>query len=663
MTRAVLLALALAASPARAQDAAARQAEAVRDARARLAAGDTLGALAAVRAVQEREGNTAGLETVRLVAERTGAGLRRYPPPARRRLVVRTARRLLRLDPASPLALETLADDALATVLFFRDRGARLGLTLATTPAEASPRLRGSRFDLGQRSAGAPLTDRTGPARDAARAASPLLDSLLAADARRAAPTVVALAVAERRWGRLDSLAARLGSPAWTGAAGGLAAWRLGRTDDAERAFASGLAALPPAERARLESVETLLPPDSLAALRSDPAGVARRFWEREDPRRITAASERRLEHLARVLEADALFGRPLGDLFSDRPRRGLETDRGRVWVRYGRPDREAGFTPDDAAPAYGRDDLAAFVVWEYDRLDGGTRFVFDDAVRSGRYRTYSPPASAYATPTGRASADDYVTQDRILQRDEPQAYADTLALDLALVVARFRGADGQPEAVAAFSVPPGARAAVFVDGRRAAEVGAAVVALSGEPARVRAEWLSEAPAPGADSPEASARFAAVEVRVEPLAAGFGLSDLLLVGGDGPGVVRRGERIVPLVGDTLARGARGARVAVYAEVYGLALRGGRTDAEAEVGLVPAETGSGLRRAAARLFGRRRPSGVATAVEIQGADPTDAVALALDASGLPAGRYRLVLRLADRVGGRTAEASREIVLRE
>ena len=126
MTRAVLLALALAASPARAQDAAARQAEAVRDARARLATGDTLGALAAVRAVQEREGNTAGLETVRLTAERTGAGLRRYPPPARRRLVVRTARRLLRLDPASPLALETLADDALATVLFFRDRGARI---------------------------------------------------------------------------------------------------------------------------------------------------------------------------------------------------------------------------------------------------------------------------------------------------------------------------------------------------------------------------------------------------------------------------------------------------------------------------------------------------------------------------------------------------------
>jgi GWxTD domain-containing protein len=647
-----VLALVLAASPARAQrpDAAARQAEAVRIAEARLAAGDTLGALAAVRSVQERDGNTAGLETVRLTAERTGAGLRRYPPPARRRLIVRTARRLLRLDPSSPLALETLADDALATVLFFRDRGARFGLTMATTPAEASPRLRGSRFDLGQRAAGAPLVDRTEPARDAARTASSLLDSLLAVDAPRAAPYVVALAVAERRWGRLDSLAGRLQNPTWTGLAGGLAAWRLGRTDDAERAFASGLAALSLAERTRFESVEALLPPDSLAAFQADPDGVARRFWAREDPRRITAASERRLEHLARVLEADALFGRPLGDLFSDRPRRGAETDRGRVWVRYGRPDREAGFTPDDSAPAYARDELAAFVVWEYDRLDGGTRFVFDDAARSGRYRTYSPPSSAYATPTGRASADDHVTQDRVLQRDAPQTYADTLAGDLALVVARFRGTDGQPEAVAAFTVPPGARAAVFVDGRRAAEAGAAVVALTGRPATVRAEWLAPAPE----------RFAAAEARVEPLAAGFGLSDLLLVGGDGPGVVRRGERIVPLVADTLARGAR---VAVYAEVYGLTLRDGRTDAEAEVGLVPAETGSGLRRAAARLFGRPRPSGVATAVEIQGSDPTDAVALALDASGLPPGRYRLVLRLADRPGGRTAEASREIVLRE
>jgi GWxTD domain-containing protein len=628
-----------------------RQAEAVRNADARLAAGDTLSALAVVREVQERDGNTAGLERIRLVAERTGAGLRRYPPPARRRLVVRTARRLLQLDPMSPLALETIADDAVATVLFFRDRGARLGLTMATTPAESSPRLRGSRFDLGQRSAVAPLVDRTGPARDAARRASPLLDSLLAVDPARAAPYVVALAVAEQRWGRLDTLAAALRGVDLTAAAlaSGLAAWRTGRTAAAGPALSVGLAGLPPAERARFDDLTPLLSPDSLAAYLADRDAFAQRFWEREDPRRITVTSERRLEHLARVLEADALFGRPLGDLFSEHPRRGAETDRGRVWVRYGRPDREAGFTPTDAAPAYDGDELAAFVVWEYDEVQDGTRFVFDDAARSGRYRTYSPPASAYATPTGRASSDDYVTQDRILQRDAPESFADTLALSLPLVVARFRSASGQPEAVVAFEVPPYARAAVFVDDRRVAEGGAAVVGLASTPTTIRAEWVAEAPE----------RFAAAEAQVEPLSEGFGLSDVMLVGGDGAGVMRRGERIIPLIADTLARAAR---LSVYAEVYGLALRDGRTDAEAEVGLVPAETGSGLRRMADRLFGRR-PAGVATAIELQGSTATDALLLALDASGLPSGRYRLVLRVADRIGGQEAESSREIVLRE
>ncbi|HEX8384855.1 MAG TPA: hypothetical protein VF576_01660, partial [Rubricoccaceae bacterium] len=154
-------------------------------------------------------------------------------------------------------------------------------------------------------------------------------------------------------------------------------------------------------------------------------------------------------------------------------------------------------------------------------------------------------------------------------------------------------------------------------------------------------------------------RFGAADVRVIPLAAsGFGLSDLLIVGGPGPTVVRSGTELAPLVADTLGRGAP---ISVYAEAYGLAVDRGRTDADAEARLVAADTRSGVRRSLDRLFGRSRRAGVSSATEFQGTLPDEPLSLSLDAADLPPGRYRLVLRLTDRRTGQTAEAERDIVL--
>ena len=636
----------------------------------RLAAGDTLGAVRLVREAQDRGAQTAGLERIRLTAERTGAGLRRLPLPLRRRRVVATAERLLALDPADPLALVTLADDAVATALFFRDRGPRIRSTGDATPAERQVRLRGSRFDIGQRTAVRPLLDRSGPGRDAARDATRHLDALLRLDPRAAAPLAVALAVSQRRWARVDSVAdaLRIADPVAAALYAGLAAWRLGRADEAGRAFAAALAALSPTERARLDDLTPLLSPDSLAAYRAGPEAFAQRFWARTDPRLLTEASERRTEHLTRVVEADLLFGRPLADLFSPRPRRGADTDRGRIYVRYGRPDRETGFTQDDAQPTYTRDAIAAYVVWEYDRLDAGAgssrgdragaRFVFDDPTRAGLYRTYSPPASAFAATAGAASADDYVAYSRDLQDRLPEAYVDTLATALRLVAARVRDPDGATTVIAAFAVPPDALAGLFADGAFVdqSDSGVALVRL-GAAATLRAEVI--------DTTRTPSHVALATRDVTPLApSGFALSDLLIVGGDGAGVQRGAAVLVPLASDTLDRAAP---VAVYAEVYGLVARGGRTDATADVRFVPADARSGARRALDRLLGRRQRSGVAAAAEFQGAARTsveetaEPLALSLDASGLPPGRYRLVLRVTDRHAGQTAETGLDVVL--
>ena len=645
ITAALGVALASAA-PARGQTGT--QADAERRAQAHLAAGDTLAAFAAARDALDRGPETARLVEVRLAAERTGAGLRRYPLPVRRRRIVATARRLVQIEPGNALALATLADDAVATALFFRDRGPRFRAGGAVTRAEANVRLQGSVFDIGQRATVRPLLDRSAAGREAAADADGFLSALLAVDAGAAAPFVVSLAVAQRRWGRLDTLAAALrgANPSAAAFAAGLAAWRTNRGDAAGPAFDAALAGLAPAERARFDDLTPLLPPDSLAAYRANPDGVARRFWDRADPRRITPASERRLEHVARVLEADALFGRPLADLFSGRPRRGAESDRGRVWVRYGRPDRETGFTQDDDAPTYSRDAVAAYAVWEYDRLGDGTRFVFDDPVRTGDYRTYSPPASAYAETSGRAAVDDYVTLEQDLQTSQPEMYADTLAGRLPLVTARFRSPGGVTEAVVAFPVAPGARVGLFASGS-AVEALQGVAALRlDSAATLRAETL------------VAGTFAVAERRLGPLARdGFALSDVLIVGGSGAGVVRGGLRLVPVVADTLSRGVP---VSIYAEAYGLVVRDGRTDGEAEARLVAVDTRSRLRRTADRFFGRSGRRGVAVAAAFQGTAPTEPLALSLDASGLAPGAYRLVLKVTDRHAGRSVEAERGIV---
>ena len=632
------------------------QADAERRAREQLAAGDTLAAFETARDALDRDVVTARLVEVRLTAERTGAGLRRYPLPVRRRRVVATARRLLDLEPGNALALETLAGDAVATALFSRDRGPRFQTGGAVTRAEANVRLRGSVFDIGQRAAVRPLLDRTAEGRTAAAEAIRFLEVLLPADPASAAPLLLSIGVAYRQWALVARVADRLHStdPATAALYRSLSAWRTGWPDSANAALTDALPRLSPAEYTRLLDLTPLLAPADTAAYRADPDAVSEAFWTREDPRRITPASERRTEHVARVLEADALFGRALGDLFTRRPLRGAETDRGRIWVRYGPPDRETGFTQDDAAPTYSRDAVAAYAVWEYDRVGDGTRFVFDDPVRTGAYRTYSPPASAYAETSGRAAVDDYVALDRTLQTERPHAYTDTLVGVLPLATARFRALDGATEAVVAFPVVLGARAGLFASGETVeAPQGVATLRLDSA-TTVRGETLGES------------GFALAERALDPLTgAEFALSDVLVVGGSGEGVVRGGLLLVPVVADTLARAVP---ISVYAEVYGLTVRDGRTAGEAEARLVAVDTRSGLRRAADRLLGRTDRRGVAVAAEFQAAAPGrasgiagEALSLALDASGLAPGAYRLVLKVTDRHAGRSAEAERTVVI--
>ncbi len=116
----------------------------------------------------------------------------------------------------------------------------------------------------------------------------------------------------------------------------GLGAHERGLVSRADTAFRRALALLPPADRARFGNIEELVPRSVRARYAAlDSAGrreTARRFFAGSDPLLLSAVEERRLEHWARIAWTELRFGVP------ETGERGWDSDRGRVWIRYGRP-------------------------------------------------------------------------------------------------------------------------------------------------------------------------------------------------------------------------------------------------------------------------------------------------------------------------------------
>lgn len=90
--------------------------------------------------------------------------------------------------------------------------------------------------------------------------------------------------------------------------------------------------------------------------------GFLSEFWIRHERETAETANQ----YLAKVVESNVRYS------FLKRP--GWKTDRGRIFILYGEPDRINN--------NYGGANLPDHEVWEYDRLEGGVVFVFFD--RSG---------------------------------------------------------------------------------------------------------------------------------------------------------------------------------------------------------------------------------------------------------------------------------------
>ena len=644
----------------------------------RLAAGDSVGAHEAARVALRQRPDDVDLRRLVLRLRVDGPGVRGLPRPLRDEQILDAAEALLRRAPRDTLALRVLTEDHVWTALHWHDRVTlgHIGNEYGTfvDAAEVRARQASTVFDEAHRRRLAPDLDRSARARDAALEGERLVETWLGVEpgATRAFALAATFRVLEADWPALDSLAIRYqasGDPR-ADLYRGLARYRLGDAAGSEVAFARALEAVPASERARFEDVRPLLPADRWDAYDADPEAVAAAFWAGADPRLLTEVNERRAEHRARTVEADLLFGRSADDRFRPSVGPGAETSQGRIWVRYGRPQASVRFTTDDSAvQVYGERDLRV-AVWDYD----GFRFAFDDPFKSGEYRTYSPPAGAFVA-TSSADRDDFVAQDRRMQRDDPQRtqHAPLVGLDVPALLSRFRSPRGL-EVVVAWGVPLGVSETPVTTGAFVLEDGVPTERVVREHAR-----LEGARAQGGVWPEAVALEAvpgatvrvevealdgnahgAAALEVEPLdAEAFGVSDVLLatsIDDDGRGpVVRNGVGIVPAAVATFRTSDP---VWVYLEVYGLALEGERSRYSVEAELRPTARRGGI---LGRVFGRGRGPGVSVRTEAQGDRSTEPVAFFVDVRDQEPGRYTLRVEVRDEVTGGTAGSVREVTL--
>lgn len=116
----------------------------------------------------------------------------------------------------------------------------------------------------------------------------------------------------------------------------GAIAYDVGRYADCARDFARGLALLDPTTREDYGLVGHVLPIDDRNRIDSFPTReretVTRAYWIRSDPDPTTQLNELELEHIQRMFLGDALYSS------GPMQKRGWETDRGRAFIKFGKP-------------------------------------------------------------------------------------------------------------------------------------------------------------------------------------------------------------------------------------------------------------------------------------------------------------------------------------
>ncbi len=204
----------------------------------------------------------------------------------------------------------------------------------------------------------------------------------------------------------------------------GLVYHALGREQDATAAFRRAFELLPEEDQRAMQSLTQVLRRQVAKEYEALEPERRReyesRFWAITDPLYLTEANELWLEHIARAAYADLRYSEPEHGL------RGWETDRGIIYIRYGRPDRIGVFAPDPNSFGDPYRVGQRTIVWSYGRK--GPTFVFQQ--RPGYRHT--------------RFAGDYAHWAAEYRHRQPTVYripSIPLIFEIPVQVARFRGA------------------------------------------------------------------------------------------------------------------------------------------------------------------------------------------------------------------------------
>lgn len=469
--------------------------------------------------------------------------------------------------------------------------------------------------------------------------------------------------------------------------------WAHYRTDAFARAdadFEQAFALMDPETKHVFEDLRFILHEDETEAYAQDAEAYARRFWAGKDPRLLSDYNERRLEHYARLVHADILYGAPRLN------RRGWEMDRGRIFLRYGLPEqryviRSTTFHASDTALGNSSGRESSFMIWYYD----GFRFVFENphATMNNNFRLYTPSAREYASVQTVIENNDYVTRAREVAREEPersQYEPPEGRAALPYLASAFKGSDGKADLYVPYGVPADLGAERFTTGLFLLDEAHAIVAekrgamrvdaatpemdVEGDPFWLHAAHLSVAAGAydvDVEFETADGAIAGYERQAITIpsftGAALRVSDvmpaLLVEEGtsEGPGLItRHGHTITAVPGSVFERTQP---LYLYFEMYNLAQEAdGSTGYALEAVLVPAQDEvGGVRKVWRGVFGGKEKGGVSVGFEGRGTTSDEPHYLIMDVKDQPPGDYNLVLRVSDTVSGATTETNREITL--
>lgn len=445
----------------------------------------------------------------------------------------------------------------------------------------------------------------------------------------------------------------------------------------ARDAFDTGLALMPPAERAPYDNISYLLDDEDRASYQQLEAEEAREYerilWAKSDPLFLIPENERLMEHVARVTYAELAFGDP------ERRLPGWSSDRGQVLIRYGMPENIWMLRRDGAGVGLGAGQRVGasandrWIFWNY-RLEvpsfvfrrqlGYNRVDFDFDANTGQYLRQVSESEATTTFESRAV---------------------NRWTEIPAQIARFRGAaPGQVEVLAFLRADPDSfnlfegdsvRVGMFLFNRSYEDSASVTHAVKAEDTgnvlftfelpRGTFEYSLEGLA--ADS-RVAARNRGTITAIPARRVGLSTSDLVLAGGVVPRVDRPGGWRDFAIGASrdLIFDAHD-DIHVYLELYGLTTDfTGSSEYTVEVTLQDAErrsVGARLLRSLGNLI--RGAEGELAVRFVRNVEPVDGVVpeyFSVSAEEAGEGAHRLIIAITDRTTGASVTVARELTIR-